>query len=519
MKKKLGYIGILLAVLLLLSWLLLMAESGAEGASIRSISDALWYMIVTLTTVGYGDLYPVTTLGKIIGIIFVLSSMGLLGFLLASIISTFNSDGVKLLYLKRHRDEEWYVFSEFNEKTGFLIRDIKSKGKGIFVCLQEKEDTSVDGVINIGCSFDKIIGLKNDKSTLHLFFMKDCDNDYENYSDYHNSCNDYLSDNVLPFHCYCLTEYVPEVIPVNLVCFNKYENVSRLYWNIYPIRCDLGYDEKIVIIGSGKYGSSILEHALKGNVFKVGQEVEYHLFGEWNNFRTEHYRLKEYFSIDKKGDAVDSIFYHESSWMENREVVENASRIIICDNDEDNNLMILSKLRTYYALRNKDLQIHVLYSRKIDDTGIYTFGAINDIYSDEFVMKEKQNRAAIGMHEIYRKENDKATDWNHLSTFRRQSNQAVADHMAIKMRILDAVTPKEAYDRYRALSDKEKLVLWHLEHDRWMRFHILYNWHYASVRDDSVREHNLLVAFDRLPYEEQKKDAYSWELLSKIENL
>ena len=518
MKKKIGFIGLLCAVTFALCGLLYMVERGAEGASIQSIGDALWYMVVTLTTVGYGDLYPVTLWGKFIGFMFVLSSMGLVGFLLATIISTFNSDGVKLFYLKRHSDENWYVFSELNEKTSQLISDIRANGKGIFVCLGENKDASVQGVLNIGCSFEKIIGLRSEKSRLHLFFMKDCDNDYENYSDYYNSCNEYLNDNVLPFHCYCLTEYVAEVIPVNLVCFNEYENISRLYWDLYPLRGDLGYDEKNVIIGGGEYGSAILEHALKGNVIKLGQKVEYHLFGDWNVFRTEHYHLKDYFSIDKKSDSGDSIFYHETSWQESRELVENASRIIICDSDEGSNLKVLSKLRKYFALRNKDLQIHVLYSRKIGDTGISTVGAIEDIYSEEFVLKEKHSRMAMGMHEIYRKENPSAIDWNHLSPFRRQSNLAVADHMPLKMRILNAASPKEAYEKYIALSDKEKLDLWHLEHERWVRFHVVNNWHYAPVRNDAVREHNLIVDFDSLPYEEQQKDAFSWELLAKIEN-
>lgn len=518
MKKKTAYIILLCAVMLGFSGLLFAVESGAEGSSINSIGDALWYMIVTLTTVGYGDLYPVTLWGKVIGIVFVLSSMGLLGFLLASIFSAFNSDGVKLLYLKRHRDENWYVFSELNEKTSFLIKDIKASGKGIFVYLGEKKDAAIDGVINIDCSFETIIPLKGDKPELYLFFMKDCDNDYENYSEYHNSCSRYMVDNVLPFHCYCLTEYVPEVIPANLVCFDKYENISRLYWNTYPLRTDLGSDERVVIIGSGEYGSSILEHALLRNVVRLGQKVEYHLFGDWETFRAEHYRLEECFSIDKKSDSGDSIFYHKGSWLESRETIENASRIIICQQDEDDNLMVLSRLRKYFVARNKDMQVHILYPRNIDDTGINTFGAIEDIYSEEFVLKEKLSRMAMGMHESYRRDNPAAPDWNHLSAFKRQSNQEVADHMSVKLSILKAASFVEAYDKYKALPDKDKLELWHLEHIRWMRFHVVNNWQYADARNDRFREHNLLVPFESLPYEEQKKDAYSWELLSRLTN-
>ena len=67
---------------LLLALLLTLAESGAPGASITDYPTALWYMLTTLTTVGYGDTYPVTVLGRVIGGVLQLFSLGLLVFLM-----------------------------------------------------------------------------------------------------------------------------------------------------------------------------------------------------------------------------------------------------------------------------------------------------------------------------------------------------------------------------------------------------------------------------------------------------
>jgi len=53
------------------------AESAAQPEAFGSIPRAMWWSIITLTTVGYGDVSPVTTLGKIFAAIVALSGIGL----------------------------------------------------------------------------------------------------------------------------------------------------------------------------------------------------------------------------------------------------------------------------------------------------------------------------------------------------------------------------------------------------------------------------------------------------------
>jgi len=57
--------------------LILNAESASPQANIQSGIDALWWNIVTLSTVGYGDKYPVTTAGRVIGVIAIVVGVGL----------------------------------------------------------------------------------------------------------------------------------------------------------------------------------------------------------------------------------------------------------------------------------------------------------------------------------------------------------------------------------------------------------------------------------------------------------
>jgi voltage-gated potassium channel len=53
------------------------AESASTQANIHTGIDALWWNIVTLATVGYGDKYPVTTAGRVIGVIVIIVGVGL----------------------------------------------------------------------------------------------------------------------------------------------------------------------------------------------------------------------------------------------------------------------------------------------------------------------------------------------------------------------------------------------------------------------------------------------------------
>jgi voltage-gated potassium channel len=58
---------------------ILAVEEDADGANIRSASDALWYTIVTISTVGYGDQYPVTNTGRLIGTAIIIVGVGIFG--------------------------------------------------------------------------------------------------------------------------------------------------------------------------------------------------------------------------------------------------------------------------------------------------------------------------------------------------------------------------------------------------------------------------------------------------------
>ena len=66
-------------------------EQDSSQSSIVDLSNALWYVVVTLASVGYGDLYPVTIYGRIIGYILVIGSLGVYGLFIGRVASFMQS--------------------------------------------------------------------------------------------------------------------------------------------------------------------------------------------------------------------------------------------------------------------------------------------------------------------------------------------------------------------------------------------------------------------------------------------
>lgn len=63
------------------------AEHGAPNANIRDIGDGLWWAISTMSTVGYGDRYPVTAIGRCVAAALMLAGIAFLGVVTATLAS------------------------------------------------------------------------------------------------------------------------------------------------------------------------------------------------------------------------------------------------------------------------------------------------------------------------------------------------------------------------------------------------------------------------------------------------
>jgi len=87
-----GLLTVLLVAILVLefgSLAMLAVESAARDANITTAGDAVWYTLVTMSTVGYGDTYPTTDLGRLIGAFIIVVGVGVFGTLTGFLANVF----------------------------------------------------------------------------------------------------------------------------------------------------------------------------------------------------------------------------------------------------------------------------------------------------------------------------------------------------------------------------------------------------------------------------------------------
>ena len=89
--QRLGGLGITLLVVSIFSALVVMNAEPPESG-FETFGDALWWATVSFTTVGYGDLFPVTALGRFAGLLMMLAGLAALGTVSAVLSESFRGN-------------------------------------------------------------------------------------------------------------------------------------------------------------------------------------------------------------------------------------------------------------------------------------------------------------------------------------------------------------------------------------------------------------------------------------------
>jgi voltage-gated potassium channel len=97
-------------------------EGRAHGSTIHNYGDALWWAIVTVTTVGYGDQYPVTAGGRAVAVVLMLVGIGLIGVLTATVASYF---------VEEKAESEKAELTERLDRLEMLLTQVLKQTRGV----------------------------------------------------------------------------------------------------------------------------------------------------------------------------------------------------------------------------------------------------------------------------------------------------------------------------------------------------------------------------------------------------
>ncbi|KAA5605326.1 ion transporter [Roseospira marina] len=105
-------VGVSLTLLLLSSAAMYLVEADVQPEAFGSIPRAMWWSVATLTTVGYGDVYPVTVLGRLFAAVTAITGIGLIAMPTGILASAF-SDA-----FQRQRQREAKAEAEARASSG-----------------------------------------------------------------------------------------------------------------------------------------------------------------------------------------------------------------------------------------------------------------------------------------------------------------------------------------------------------------------------------------------------------------
>ena len=109
-------------------------ESQVPNSKIKTLLDALWWCVATVTTVGYGDIVPVSSIGRIVALFYMFFGISMIAILLSVITNTF--------YKRRYEKEEKEMrVREFNTLKNELMRRLSD--------IEEKQAKCIDLVTNL----------------------------------------------------------------------------------------------------------------------------------------------------------------------------------------------------------------------------------------------------------------------------------------------------------------------------------------------------------------------------------
>jgi voltage-gated potassium channel len=132
-----------LIILFVSAVLIYVMEANVEASKINTLFDAFYWSLVTLSTVGYGDYYPVTNAGRVVAMLIIISGIGVISFSTSIIVTSFTE---QLGEIKENRDitrlsriDNFYLICGYDHLSENVALQLQKFGEQV-VILDSREE-------------------------------------------------------------------------------------------------------------------------------------------------------------------------------------------------------------------------------------------------------------------------------------------------------------------------------------------------------------------------------------------
>jgi hypothetical protein len=154
-----------------------LAEHNLPGANIKTLGDGLWWSVITITTVGYGDYTPISLIGRIIGVIVMFVGIGIA----VTLVTTISQNRVQRM--------EARLKSKTVEKNRVLGYETKATIKDKIEGIEKLNEEDFDGLVIMM----KSLRLTLLEESRNIYKCPRCGNTYHSKPKYCSSCGHALT--------------------------------------------------------------------------------------------------------------------------------------------------------------------------------------------------------------------------------------------------------------------------------------------------------------------------------------
>jgi len=137
-------ISLAIGIYFALVWLLVYVEKDSLQSNLDTFPNAIWYSLATLTTVGYGDLFPSTVHGRLVGYIFMIISIFIFGILIGQLttLMTTIKENKKLGYSGTSFTNHAVIIG-WNEFGWHVVDQLVGVGRRVAIVTNKKDDVEL----------------------------------------------------------------------------------------------------------------------------------------------------------------------------------------------------------------------------------------------------------------------------------------------------------------------------------------------------------------------------------------